>query len=168
MNLWILSLNNVFRESTSRIITYVLLFICVLRIVVFWADFVLFALNFDNPLFPRELLTHKLKLDLYFSLFLILPLIPLFYYLRRKRFFIGLSLLSVFLIILPQLLGPFISDMLTQFANNTLNILLKTRNQLITAFIFSQRLLSKSDNAQFSPSAASPILITTIFFDGIT
>lgn len=87
-----------FRESTSRIITYVLLFICVLRIVVFWADFVLFALNFDNPLIPRELLTHKLKLDLYFSLFLILPLIPLFYYLRRKRFFIGLSLLSVFLI----------------------------------------------------------------------
>jgi hypothetical protein len=98
------------KESTSRIIIHILLGICVLRIILFWVDFFQFAINFDNPLIPKEILNYKFKFDLFFTIFLILPIVPLLYYLSKKRFFIGLSLVSVFLIILPPWIGPFISE----------------------------------------------------------
>lgn len=97
-------------HTGKKVFMYVIIGLCLLRLVVLWLEYLQFSYNLDNPLIPKSILTYKLKFDLYLSLFLSLPLMPSLYYIFSKRFFIFLAALSVMLIILPSIAGNVISD----------------------------------------------------------
>lgn len=94
----------------KKALIYVILLICLLRVIIVWVNYFEFAMSFNNPLLPKEILTYKLNFDLYLSLFLLLPVLPLFFYLRRGKFFIQTIVLSLLLFAVPLFFGEFISN----------------------------------------------------------
>ena len=81
--------------SGKRIFSFVVIVVCVLKLIALWITYVQTVINLSNPLIPQGLLEWKLHYSIALTTIYVPLIILNLYYLLKHRMFLAIALISV-------------------------------------------------------------------------